>query len=272
MSSWYLGLLLACAIINAGDCSGSSSSGNTYTAPQCAPKGFYCPETSICLPRTERCTGNIDATATGSDRCKQKNYQKCDYLSGSKQFQAELCSTPLKSRSKRRSLWECLRLKREHRFVTYRGLVYEFGNYGTRIQDPLDPNYEYRPGGRSMKCSPAGQSSTCTYEDLERYYVPWNKYKLCQYNCQDFAAGLINYIKRGCRESDLPSNGRKRQEESDLEFARYIYNLAGNNCTMPANQALTQAATQQTTTNAASQSIVSITVTFVVLTITLLIL
>ena len=279
MSSWYLGLLLACAIISAGDCaapgksSRSSSSGNTYTAPQCAPDGFYCPATSDCLPRTERCTGKIDNNVTANVRCKQKNYDKCYWLSGLKKFRARLWSTPLNI-GPLGNVLSCLSDKANHHFVTYRGLMYEFGTYGTRIQDPLDPNYEYRsPGGRSSEYISSYVWSTCTYDELERYLGSWSKYKLCSRNCQHFASGLMKYIKGGCK---VPSNGRKRQEVSDLELARYIYTLAGKNCAMTANQALPdttqQAATQQTTTNAASQSIVSITVTFVVLTITLLIL
>ena len=149
MTGWCLGLLVLCAY---GCSSGSSSSGNTYTPPQCADSKFYCPKTRNCLPRSERCTGDIDAAATGNDLCKQKNYRKCDYSKSTRKFKAKLCSTPLHSRSKRGlfDFFRCLKYKKEHQFVTYRGLMYEFGDYGTRVQDPLDPNYEYRPGGRPV--------------------------------------------------------------------------------------------------------------------------
>ena len=146
--------------------------------------------------------------------------------------------------------------------------MYEFGDYGTRVQDPLDPNYEYRPGGRPViRCTEAAQSKTCTYNQMEQYYVSFYKYKMCKYNCQDFVRGLINYINRGCRIVDLP-NVRKRQEVSDLEFARYVYNLAGVNCPISAELAIVDPpndVTQQTTTNSASQTNISITLTIAVI-------
>ena len=277
MSAWLFGLLFLCGFITCGY-SSSSSSSNTYTAPRCGDNNFYCPVTQGCLPRSKRCTGDVGSNA-GSTQCQQTTYTKCD-VSSSGAFQAYLCSTKLQGIANYIPQFACLQYKKEHQFITYRGLMYEFGkDYGTRVQDPLDPNYEYRPGGRSIiGCSRVATSTTCTYDQMMEYEVPWTRYKLCSYNCQDFAAGLRRYIAGGCRRTHLP-NGRKRQEVSDLEFARYIFNLAGDNCTsIPDALATPGQSTPPTTTNSgpdsnsSGQSIVPLTLSVIVMGIAALIL
>ena len=276
MSAWFFGLLFLCGFISCGY-SSSSSSSDTYTAPRCGNNNFYCPVTQGCLPRSKRCTGDAGSNA-GSTQCQQSNYNECD-ISSSGAFQAYLCSTKFQGIANYIPQFACLGYKKEHQFITYRGLMYEFGDYGTRVQDPLDPKYEYRPGGRPIiRCDKVAESKTCTYEQILEYNDIWKKYKLCSNNCQDYADGLQNYIARGCPRSDL-SSGRKRQEVSDLEFARYIFSLAGDNCTsIPDALATPGQSTPPTTTNSgpdsnsSGQSIVPLTLSIIVMGIAALIL
>lgn len=204
----------------------------TYTSPVCGNNKFYCPgsPTYSCLSRTERCTG--DGT---SNQCIQKTYQHCEYDATSGKFDVHRYTTDLDSSSSSsssslRSLFGignplcCIGKQRVHQFITYRGLMYEFGNYLTRVQDPNDPGYEYNTRVAYDRTR-LGQSS-CTYDQVQRYLAIWRDYELCSHDCQDFARGLGVYLTTSCANA---SGRRKRQ--SDEEFAQYIFSIAGRNCT-----------------------------------------
>lgn len=209
-----------------------SSSSSSYTTPICEREdGFYCltnpPE---CLPRTDRCTRE-----NSSNQCLEKAYGNCHYNPGNGKFKVYKYSTPLKlfGSSSRRDVrnalknpFACLDNRLEHQFILYRGLMYEYGEYGARIQDPNDPNYEYLPGGRSTTGNKYLGDSSCTYEQVSEYLKMWNSddYCLCTYNCQDFARGLGIYLTNDCKKTS-----RKRSSPSDDdEFAEYIFSISGD--------------------------------------------
>ena len=145
----------------------------------------------------------------------------------------------------------CLQYKVEHHFITYRGLMYEFGCYGTRVQDPLDPKYEYRNGGRTyFNCEKVASSATCTYEQIKKFSKDWTDYELCGHNCQDYARGLEKYINMNCMEQ----GGRRRDETSDVDFANFVFRLSGQNCTSGLNA----------TANSSSSSTISLTMGMII--------
>ena len=92
--------------------------------------------------------------------------------------------------------------------------MYEFGDYGTRVQDPLDPNYEYNT--RNITRTWCVGESTCTYEEVMKFVNRWNmNYNLVFNNCQEFAKELGDHLKANC------SSSRNRR------------NTHGNYCTSP---------------------------------------
>ena len=203
------------------------SSSDTYTAPICGNDDFYCLPAPTCLPRTQRCTGD-----GASDPCIQKNYQRCDYNPASGKFRVRMYTTNLEIRlsgikqlASSNDWLRCLNQKREHHFVMYRGFMYEFGAYLTRVQDPNDPWYEYRNGGRAAYGGEMVGESSCTYEEVGVFLTNWVNYDLCSHNCQDFTKGLIEYLKTDCVNAR-----RRRKRQSDEDFARYIFSIAGTNC------------------------------------------
>ena len=100
--------------------------------------------------------------------------------------------------------------------------MYEFGDYGTRIQDPNDPDYEYRPGARPTFRNENLGLSSCTYNEVLKFINAWDdNYRLLLNNCQHFAKGLGKYLLRDC----APPVG-KRSTLSDDDFAQYIFSLA----------------------------------------------
>ena len=132
--------------------------------------------------------------------------------------------------------------------------MYEFGCYGSRVQDPLDPKYEYRKnGGRTYyDCKQVASSATCTYEQIKQFSEPWTdeRYVVYKRNCQDYARGLGNYIDMDC----MMPRGRKREETSDLDFAIFVFSLSGN-CTLN---------TTQLNANSSSSSTVSLTMGMII--------
>ena len=198
----------------------SSSSNTYYTAPICGDNNFYCvggSSTYSCLPRTQRCT--LDGAC---NQCTQKTCQHCEYDAAEEKFRVYRYSTDLESFRSSGRKRDLPRL--EHQFITYRGLMYEFGDYGTRVQDPNDPNYEYGPGRRVARDPTYLGLSSCTHEQAKQYLTAWTNYDLFSHNCQDFAKGLGIYLTSDCR-------GERRKRQSDEDFARYIFSIAGTNCT-----------------------------------------
>lgn len=166
-------LYLCSSAVSTASGSKRSSSSSTYVPPKCKNyDGFYCPAEGnnySCTPRTKRCTGNDSAPL-----CEQKTYQHCDYDSAKNKFKVYRFATSLFRFSSRG--WhfvfdaltgKCFHYKRKHHFITYRGLTFEFGNYGTRVQDPNDPKYEYNTKTTYGKTF-LGESS-CTYEQVVEY-------------------------------------------------------------------------------------------------------
>ena len=115
-----------------------------------------------------------------------------------------------------------------HQFITYRGLMYEFGCYKPnehRVQDPNDPTYEYNT--REITGKENVGSSICTYEEVKTFIEIRRKYNLFLYNCQHFAQGLANYLVGDCK---MPLS--RKRSDSEEELARYIFSISGDgNCT-----------------------------------------
>ena len=187
-------LLFLCNCALLAYCARSSSSSSAYTKPMCHDEnGFYCPISSDCLPRTERCTGE-----DSEPECLRKTYDHCEYDQAIGKFRVYRHSTPLEffgssSRDGERNILDCIGREIAHQFITYRGLMYEFGDYedmefGARIQDPNDPNYEYNT--REITNTTYLGRSSCTYEQVLKFTKTWSNYDLCSHNCQDFAQGL----------------------------------------------------------------------------------
>ncbi len=106
--------------------------------------------------------------------------------------------------------------------------MFEFGSYGARVQDPNDPEYEYRSGNRNTKktiCD--GQSRCSQYEDVMKVVEVWNdsKYQLCSSNCQDFATGLTSILTNDVDCNQL----RAEMAKSNDDLANYI-KRASNLC------------------------------------------
>ena len=219
----FLCLCGSIAFASSSSKSSRSSSSSTYKPPQCEmDDGFYCPGyfgRHSCPSRTLRCTGD-----ESESECLQKTYDHCNYISSTGKFKVLRYSTPLSISSNRRAfsdLFTCLKTKPEHHFIVYRGLMYEYGDYGARIQDPNDPNYEYRPDdGRSTTEEEYLGESSCTYEEVLPYLEIWksDEYRLCTHNCQDFAKGLAMYLNDGCKTSDSSSD----------EMAEYVFSIASD--------------------------------------------
>ena len=232
--AWVLVLLYFCSgavtstnVCRSSSSSSSSSSSNSssssssyYKPPQCGDNCFYCPGClPTCLPRSQRCTGNAH-----SNLCIQKTYLHCNYDKKTEKFQVWRHSTNLQIFGRRRR-----GLKLEHQFIVYRGLMYEFGNYGFREQDPNDPYYEYGSGRRASFNPKNLGLSSCTYEKVRMFVKTWtaDQYRFLRNNCQHFAKGLGAYLIDNC--SRCPSGQQDNQTNED--FARYIFSIAGTNCT-----------------------------------------
>ncbi len=191
----------------------SSASDDFYSCD--SDTEFYCTRAfnfDTCLPRTELCTGDSSATT-----CTQKTYDLCNYQSG--KFNAYRYSSTLTS-STSSSRINVPRI--EHQFITYRGLMYEFGTYGARIQDPSDPKYEYMT--RVSYGETFVTSSDCTYGEVKKFVDIWNdkRYNVLFQNCQDFVRGLGNYLGEGCT---IPR--RKRETEvSEDELAIHVASIS----------------------------------------------
>ena len=230
-------ILLLCISSSGISALNSSSSSGTYKTPMCAPDGYYChrsrPPSYTCLARTQRCTA--EHMHDNPDKCTQKTYQHCSYA-GSGWFHVFRHATRLQSsiQTSSRRGWSipgirnplnCLDLKTEHHFITYRGLMYEFGDYGSRVQDPNDPEYEYKPDRREELGSPVYLGlSNCTYQEVMEFTRIWTAYELCSHNCQDFAKGLGTYLTTNC------AYVRQRKQQSDDNLAEYIFSIARTNC------------------------------------------
>ena len=173
-----------------------------------------------CLPRTQRCTTNDT-----SDQCTSKTYQHCDYNEITRMFTVRRYSSHLQLFGRKR--W----YKIEHQFLTYRGLMYEYGkDYGARVQDPNDPDYEYNK--RKIISSKKIGESVCTYEQVIPYLDYWKQedYRLFSNNCQDFVKGLTKYLESNCVYLE---EARKR---SATELAEYFFSLCKENCTTSDSQ------------------------------------
>ena len=224
-TAWVLVLLYFCSgsVTSANHIRGSSSSSSDYyTPPVCGNNKFYCPgssQTYQCVARSERCTGDAQ-----SNMCRMKTYEYCNYDMKTGKFEVWRYSTNLQSSFSGRK-----RLSLEHQFIVYRGFMYEFGRYGTRVQDPNDPKYEYGPGRRASRNPKRLGLSSCTYGQVMEFVTIWSKnpYKLFSRNCQHFVKGLGAYLTDNC--SRAPSRRQKSQSKED--FARYIFSIAGTNCT-----------------------------------------
>ena len=177
------------------------SSSSYYTPPVCGNSNFYCPGSPNyhCVARSERCTGDAQSTM-----CRRKTYEYCNYDTKTGKFEVLRYSTNLRgSFSGIKKIRISPRL--EHQFIVYRGLMYEFGSYGSRVQDPNDPNYEYGPDRRASRGPIKLGLSSCTYEQVQLYVTTWtiDHYHLLNNNCQDFVKCLEAHLIDNC--SSCPS-------------------------------------------------------------------
>ena len=94
---------------------------------------------------------------------------------------------------------------------------------------PLDPKYEYRqPGGRKIiKCVKVVHALMMTWPNT-----------LHSGKITKISGTIVRTLQRlekvhsqWLQECCCSKRGKRQEELSDLEFARYIFNLAGVNCT-----------------------------------------
>ena len=175
----------------------------------CSDTQYYCDVDSLCKTRDERCTGSrlcVNASSGMESGCDCDEFgHRCDVI---------LNSFPLISGRKRQ-------VRVEHDFITYKGFVWEYGCYGTRVLDMNDPRFNSqrtRPTrttnlGRSL-CS---YSEALVFLNYTRNRFSREKYSLISNNCRDFAAAFTRWLLQDCR---LPR--RKRATDTGECFAQLI--------------------------------------------------
>ena len=195
-------------------CAASSGSCSSFGVAEtfnttCSDTQYYCDVDSSCKPRDERCAGlgscinPFSGTEIGCD-CDTFG-RRCDII---------LNSYPLISGRKRQ-------IRVEHDFITYKGFVWEYGCYGTRVLDMNDPLFNAQRT-RATSTTNRGRSS-CSYAealmflDYTRNMYSRESYSLTSNNCQKFAAAFTRWLLDDCR---VPR--RKRAADTGDYFAELI--------------------------------------------------
>ena len=155
----------------------------------CSNSQYYCDIDRRCKPRGGRCTDSpscVDFNGVETAGCN------CD-ASGLR------CDVKMGSHSLFRKKRE---IRLEHDFIEYKGFVWEYGCYGTRILDINDPLFGTQRR-IPLRNRTLGKSS-CSYSDALLFLKnTGNKYTSAKYsllfnNCQDFAAAFSRWLLDDC--------------------------------------------------------------------------
>ena len=153
---------------------------------------YYCPSDDSCQPRSDRCTNQETCVYLNSD---DKCFRNCS-KPGS--YIVKVGHALLPFQRPKRGLQGCSRF--EHRFIQYRGFIYEFSRSGVEILDNNDPDYKYKDNKfiNRRDFTNVG-SSFCTWEETTTFINTWSnmKYKLLTQNCQHFVTALQRYLITG---------------------------------------------------------------------------
>ena len=165
----------------------------------CISTHFYCRKNDSCNPRELQCT-EASPLATNEEltTCYHKTADKCNYSPTSNKFKVYKGSS-VTARIGIKGWFEVMHLY--HHIVTYQGLAYEYGKYGTRVHDQNDPYFKYNKPG--VKWQYLGVSN-CTYNRVTAFAATWTKpdYSAILHNCQHFASSLVTFLLNDCKEDE----------------------------------------------------------------------
>lgn len=192
-TSHVLLVWLICAVYfefcaaSSGSCSSLGFLGVFNTT--CSSSQYYCDIDRLCKSRDGRCTSSpscvyINGIETAGCNCDASGL-RCLVTKGSHRLS-----------SKKREI------RLEHDFIEYKGFVWEYGCYGTRILDMNDPLFvSQRP--TPLRKNTIGKSSCSYSQALSFLEHTGNRYTSADYslvfnNCQDFAAAFSRWLLDDC--------------------------------------------------------------------------
>ena len=203
-------------VASSGSCS-SLGIRDTFSTT-CGNTEYYCDVDRLCKSRHERCTGATSCVNAFSSRFETG----CD-CDASGHCDITLQSYPISIIGKKRQI----SLRSEHDYIKYKGFVWEYGCYGTRVLDMNDPLFS------SQRTSPTrtthSGTSSCSYSEallfLEYTGNQYSRenYSLLSNNCQRFAAAFTKWLRRDC---DV---GGKRDTDT-VDLNDYFAQLIGTSC------------------------------------------
>ena len=165
----------------------------------CNSTHYYCRKNDSCHPRELQCT-EASPLATNEEltTCYHKTADKCNYSPTFNKFKVYKGSS-VTARIGIKGWFEVMHLY--HHIVTYQGLAYEYGKYGTRVHDQNDPYFKYNKPG--VKWQYLGVSN-CTYDRVTAFTATWTKpdYSAILHNCQHFASSLVTFLLNDCKEDE----------------------------------------------------------------------
>ena len=175
-------------------CAASSVNCSDEFNKSCNSSQYHCDIDKLCKPRDRRCTSSPSCVYTNGTETAGCN---CD-ASG---LRCKVTKGSYRLLSKKRQI------RLEHDFIEYKGFVWEYGCYGTRILDMNDPLFLLqRPNTSKTKI--IGKSS-CSYSDARLFIEHTSNiytragYSLLFNNCQHFATEFSRWLLDDC-----PSNGK----------------------------------------------------------------
>lgn len=206
-------VLIVCSGVDYSFASGSSGAGPAQQ--MCSTDNinvdFYCPVPGImdCRPGEQRCTGTnacIDPDTGREEGCYESS------IAG--RYTIRLGHANIGSSGSKKKIFE-------HRFISYRGFTYEFGDsYNVQILDNNDPDYKYI-NGRELNSGGIESigTSSCTTEEANQFADTWRSknYYLIFQDCQRFASAMKKYLTESPCSSRSPTGRKKRQFEDEVE-------------------------------------------------------
>ena len=182
----------------------------------CSNTEYYCDVDRLCKSRLDRCTGSTSCVnGFGFERgCDCDTSGRCDIT---------LQSYPLSISGKKRKILPRV----EHDYIEYKGFVWEYGCYGTRVLDMNDPLFLSQR--RSPTRTTHRGTSSCSYSEASLFleytgnHYSRENYSLLRNNCQKFAAAFTTWLR-----SDCAVRGKRAADTVDLDD--YFAQLIGMSC------------------------------------------
>ena len=182
----------------------------------CSDSEYYCDVDELCKSRDERCTGSLSCvnTLSGTEKGCDCNAAGC--------CEVTLNSYPLLSKKRA--------IRIEHDFVVYKGFVWEYGCYGTRVLDMNDPLFSQQRTSATRTTSQG--DSSCTYREALLFLEhTGNRYSSARYslffnNCQDFAKAFTRWLKGNC----TVRGRRDTTTTTTTDLDEYFEQLITENC------------------------------------------